>query len=42
MAGNAWKWLEMACKGYKWVENHWIWLDMAGNDWKWLVMDGNS
>ena len=50
MAGNGWKWLEMArmaVKGWKWLEflekdrmagNGWKWEGMAGNGWKWEEM----
>ena len=54
MAGNGWKWLEMAGlleltgNGLKWLEiavNSWKWpewQEMAGHGWKWLENAGNG
>ena len=35
LAGDVWKWLEMAGLSYKW-------LHMTGHGWKWLAMTGNE
>ena len=54
MAGNGWKWLELAgnsLKRLEWLKitenvgNVWKWLEMAGmagNGWNWLDMAGND
>ena len=45
MAGNGWRWLEIAGGGWRWLEmagGGWRWLEMAGDGWRWLELAGDG